>query len=257
MEEPHASATGCQGHAGCQEGGARHLPGGCGQAKANPGDDGLCVLPWHPEAGLTKLIRHLGIEMPPNPSLFTKLATLLREILECSDAELAQLSEMRLDKSQEEFTQLCEMDDAADLCETREDGKILEKEVEQTKAGLEVQASYCKGLRELAISVGSKGAKAKGTKCSIKGSSSSSKATAASSTRAPRSLPEDSVFDEDVAQSLLPPSYAITKVLAPGTSREVARCMVPGILCCWCARLLGQGTQPCESCRSMRVSRWR
>ena len=127
-----------------------------------------------PEAGLMKLIRHLGIEMPPNPSLLTKMATLLKEILECSDAELAQLLEMRLDKSQEEFMQLCEMDDVADLCETREDGKILEKEVEQTKAGLEVQASYCKELRELVISVGSKGAKAKGTKGSIKSSSSSS-----------------------------------------------------------------------------------
>ena len=84
MEEPHASATGCQGHAGCQEGGA---PGICLEVvgKPRPILEMMASVCFHgiPEAGLMKLIRHLGIEMPPKPSLFTKLATLLREILEC------------------------------------------------------------------------------------------------------------------------------------------------------------------------------
>jgi hypothetical protein len=76
-----------------------------------------------PEAGLAKLIKHMGYEMPPSPSLFTKLSTLLTNILHCSDAALVQLLEMRLDKSQEDLMQLVEMDDVADLCETKEDAR--------------------------------------------------------------------------------------------------------------------------------------
>ena len=160
------------------------------------------------EAGLKKLIDHLGFELPSKPSLFTKLSTLLRGILGCSDADLIQLLEMRLDKSQEEFMQLCEMDDVADLCDTKEDGKILQDEVERTKAGLEAQASYCQDLRSLVKAVRSKASKGK----SARGSSSSSKAPVAeASRRIPNQLPEDEVFDEALAQSLLPPTYAIYK----------------------------------------------
>jgi hypothetical protein len=93
-----------------------------------------------------------------------------------------------------------------------QDGKILDKEIEKTKAAIEAQSSYCKELRTLAKSVRSKVGKGTVSKASSS-SSSSSKATPSiePATRIPKKLPEGDHFDEALAQSMLPPNYAVYK----------------------------------------------
>ncbi len=86
------------------------------------------------------------------------------------------------------------------------------QEIEKTKAAIEAQSSYCEELRTLAKSVRSRVGKGTVAKASSS-SSSSSKATPSiePATRIPNKLPEGDHFEEGLAQSMLPPNYAVYK----------------------------------------------